>query len=276
MAADKRVLTRMKKELERLERDPPYGVTCWYKEGKLNHLEANLLGAEGTPYQGGVFKLDIKIPNNYPFQPPNVQFLTKIYHPNIDTAGRICLDVLKSPPTGSWKPAHNLHTILTSVQLLLAEPNPDDGLMVDISSEYKHRRATFIVKAKEWTHRYAKSAATGEEVTGSRSTHTEDTPNTAIPHGLEVASESTGEEVTGSKSTHTEDGTPNTAIPHGFEVASESTKVLKEGSRKCTAAIMKLKGLESVRSLTRQAEESRGRDWMKRTVLLEPARLRIQ
>lgn len=154
--ADKRVLSRMKKELERLKNDPPHGVTCWCKQGKLNNLEASLMGAEGTPYEGGLFKLDIEIPNNYPFQPPHVQFLTRIYHPNIDTAGRICLDVLKSPPTGSWKPAHNLHTILTSIQQLLVEPNPDDGLMADISVEYKQRRPTFVSKAKEWTCKYAK------------------------------------------------------------------------------------------------------------------------
>lgn len=148
----------MRKELERLKKEPPHGVTCWCKEGKLNSLEANLLGGEGTPYEGGVFKLSIEIPNNYPFQPPHVQFLTQIYHPNIDTAGRICLDILKSPPTGSWKPAQNLHSILTSIQLLLAEPNPDDGLMADISSEYKQRRPTFIAKAKEWTRKHAMGA----------------------------------------------------------------------------------------------------------------------
>lgn len=155
--ADKRVVSRMNKELERLKKDPPHGITCWSVEGKLNHLEAKLLGGEETPYEGGVFKLEIKIPNRYPFEPPHVQFLTKIYHPNIDSAGRICLDVLKSPPTGSWKPAHNLHTILTSIQLLLAEPNPDDGLMVEISREYKHQRPAFVAKAKQWTSQYAKS-----------------------------------------------------------------------------------------------------------------------
>lgn len=180
--ADKRVLSRMKKELERLKKDPPHGVTCWCKQGKLNCLEANLLGAEGTPYEGGVFKLDIQIPNNYPFQPPHVRFLTQIYHPNIDTAGRICLDVLKSPPTGSWKPAHNLHTILTSIQLLVAEPNPDDGLMADISSEYKQRRPTFNAKAKEWTHKYAMGVQ--PHITGDNSATTpelKEETNTAIP-----------------------------------------------------------------------------------------------
>lgn len=160
--ADKRVVSRMSKEMERLKKEPPHGVTCWPKDGRLNHLEVKLLGGENTPYEGGVFKLEIKIPNRYPFEPPHVQFLTQIYHPNIDTAGRICLDVLKSPPTGSWKPAHNLHTILTSIQLLLAEPNPDDGLMADISSEYKHQKPTFLAKAKEWTTKYAKSSCSVE------------------------------------------------------------------------------------------------------------------
>ena len=148
----------MGKEIDRLKKEPPHGVTCWPKDSRLNHLEVNLLGGESTPYEGGVFKLEVKIPNRYPFEPPHVQFLTKIYHPNIDTAGRICLDILKSPPTGSWKPAHNIHTILTSIQLLMAEPNPDDGLMADISSEYKHQKPTFMSKAKEWTDKYAKGS----------------------------------------------------------------------------------------------------------------------
>ena len=138
--ADMQRASRMRKEIERLRNDPPHGVSCWPKEGRLDCLEAKLVGSKDTPYEGGIFKLEIKIPERYPFEPPQVQFLTKIYHPNIDTAGRICLDVLKSPPQGSWKPAHNISTVLTSIQLLVSEPNPDDGLMADISHEYKHNR----------------------------------------------------------------------------------------------------------------------------------------
>lgn len=162
--ADKIVVSRMSKEVERLKKEPPHGVTCWPKDGRLNHLEVKILGGENTPYEGGVFKLEIKIPNRYPFEPPHVQFLTQIYHPNIDPAGRICLDVLKSPPTGSWKPVHNLHTILISIQLLLAEPNPDDGLMADISSEFKHQKSTFLAKAREWTKKYASSCSTKPDI----------------------------------------------------------------------------------------------------------------
>ena len=147
--------SRMKKELQRLGTDPPHGVSCWPKEGRLDYLEAKLLVSKDTPYEGGIFKLEVKVPERYPFEPPQVHFVTKIYHPNIDTAGRICLDVLKSPPQGSWKPAHNLSTVLTSIQLLVSEPNPDDGLMADISHEYKHNRPQFVEKAKEWVRMYA-------------------------------------------------------------------------------------------------------------------------
>ena len=67
-------------------------------------------------------------------EPPKIRFLTPIYHPNIDTAGRICLDSLKMPPKGAWKPALNVCTLLTTIQLLMTEPNPDDPLMTEIVS----------------------------------------------------------------------------------------------------------------------------------------------
>ncbi|KAK3591859.1 hypothetical protein CHS0354_005060 [Potamilus streckersoni] len=125
-------LARMKRELQLLTQSPPHGISCWAKEDQLDKLEAQILGIEGTPYEGGLFKLEIQIPDRYPFEPPKVRFVTPIYHPNIDTGGRICLDTLKMPPKGAWKPCLNVSTVLTSIQLLMAEPNPEDPLMVDI------------------------------------------------------------------------------------------------------------------------------------------------
>eukprot|EP00124_Ichthyophonus_hoferi_P004554 Ihof_evm4s516 gene=Ihof_evmTU4s516 len=123
---------RMKRELEMFERDDREGISCWPINDCIDRLEANIRGATETPYSGGMFKLEIQIPERYPFEPPKVRFITPIYHPNIDNAGRICLDILKMPPKGGWKPSLNVSTVLTSIQLLLAEPNPDDPLMSDI------------------------------------------------------------------------------------------------------------------------------------------------
>ena len=64
-------------------------------EDKTDTLEAVLLGPPDTPYSGGVFKLELLLPERYPFEPPKLRFVTQIYHPNVDEGGRICLDILK-------------------------------------------------------------------------------------------------------------------------------------------------------------------------------------
>lgn len=124
-------------------------------------LSAEIVGGTGTPYEGGLFSLEVKIPERYPFEPPTIRFLTPIYHPNIDNSGRICHDALKLPPKGAWKPSLNISTVLTSIQLLMAEPNPDDPLMADISSEFKYNRHLFMEKARKWTQEHAVQKNTG-------------------------------------------------------------------------------------------------------------------
>ncbi|XP_033116650.1 ubiquitin-conjugating enzyme E2 T-like [Anneissia japonica] len=94
-------LGRMKREIEMFERSPPPGISCSMKSDSSDSLEAQIIGAENTPYNGGLFHLEIQLPERYPFEPPKVRFVTPIYHPNIDAAGRICLDILKMPPSVS-------------------------------------------------------------------------------------------------------------------------------------------------------------------------------
>ncbi|XP_042348354.1 ubiquitin-conjugating enzyme E2 T [Plectropomus leopardus] len=147
--------SRLKRELQMLSTEPPPGITCWQTEDRIDDLRAQIVGGTGTPYEGGLFSLEIKIPERYPFEPPKMRFLTPIYHPNIDNSGRICHDALKLPPKGAWKPSLNISTVLTSIQLLMAEPNPDDPLMADISSEFKYNKQLFTEKAKKWTEEHA-------------------------------------------------------------------------------------------------------------------------
>jgi len=145
----------MKRELEMLTNEPPPGISCWNINDKLDELRASILGNEESPFESGIFKLEINIPNRYPFEPPVIKFITPIYHPNIDNGGRICLDLLKMKPKGCWRPSLNIATLLKSIQLLMSHPNPQDPLMADIANEFSSNKCLFVKKAKEWTQKYA-------------------------------------------------------------------------------------------------------------------------
>jgi ubiquitin-conjugating enzyme E2 N len=90
--------------------------------------------AQDADYRpGGRFNLELFLPDDYPMCPPRIRFLTRIYHPNIDRLGRICLDVLKN----NWSPALQIRTILLSIQALLGAPNPDDPLNEAVAKQWK-------------------------------------------------------------------------------------------------------------------------------------------
>eukprot|EP00055_Hartaetosiga_balthica_P005614 m.16698 g.16698 ORF g.16698 m.16698 type:complete len:150 (-) comp4659_c0_seq1:274-723(-) len=117
----------------------------------IHHWNATILGPDKSPYEGGVFFLDIHVPHDYPYKPPKVKFTTKVYHPNINGEGGICLDILK----GNWSPAITIHKLCLSICSLLTDPNPDDPLVGSIAREYTSDRATYNKKAMDWTKKYA-------------------------------------------------------------------------------------------------------------------------
>ncbi|XP_065572384.1 ubiquitin-conjugating enzyme E2 T-like isoform X2 [Artemia franciscana] len=125
------------------------------EQSALDSSKIVIAGLIGTPYQGGKFDIEITIPERYPFEAPGVRFTTPVYHPNIDNRGRICMDLLKSQPTGTWKPTIHLSHLLISVQLLLSEPNPNDPLMPEIAEEFLKNREKFNATARSWTAEHA-------------------------------------------------------------------------------------------------------------------------
>ncbi|KAG0567016.1 hypothetical protein KC19_7G104300 [Ceratodon purpureus] len=127
------------------------GISASPSEENLRYFNVMILGPSQSPYEGGVFKLELFLPEEYPMAAPKVRFLTKIYHPNIDKLGRICLDILKD----KWSPALQIRTVLLSIQALLSAPNPDDPLAENIAKHWKTNEAEAMETAREWTKAYA-------------------------------------------------------------------------------------------------------------------------
>jgi ubiquitin-conjugating enzyme (huntingtin interacting protein 2) len=145
---------RLKKELAEVGKDDTSGVNARpVTEGSLRHLIGTIKGPEGSVYDGGVFEIDIVIPPSYPFQPPVMKFITKIWHPNISSqTGAICLDILKD----QWSPALTIKTALLSLQALLCSPEPGDPQDAQVAKMYKTARAEFDRTARFWTESFAK------------------------------------------------------------------------------------------------------------------------
>ena len=143
---------RIIRELKDLENDPP-GNCCAgpAEDSNLFFWKGHIIGPTDSPYEGGLFELDIQLPPDYPFRPPTVTFTTKIYHPNINATGMICLDILKD----QWTPALSIGKVLLSISSLLTDPNPRDPLMGDIARQYETNRELFNQTAREWTLRHA-------------------------------------------------------------------------------------------------------------------------
>jgi len=144
-------LKRISKELQDLGRDPPAQCSAGPATDDMFHWQATIMGPEDSPYYGGVFFLTIHFPTDYPFKPPKVSFTTKIYHPNINNNGSICLDILRS----QWSPALTISKVLLSICSLLTDPNPDDPLVPEIARMYKHDKPKYTQTAREWTKKYA-------------------------------------------------------------------------------------------------------------------------
>ncbi len=144
---------RLHGELKEITTTPPEGCSAGpISDDDLFHWSGHIVGPDKSPYERGVFILDIVFPNDYPFKPPKMRFVTKIYHPNIAlSSGSICLDILKE----QWSPALTLSRVLLSLMSLLTDPNPNDPLEPNIASEYTKNRAQFDKAARQWTVQYA-------------------------------------------------------------------------------------------------------------------------
>lgn len=84
-------------------------------------------------WQGATYQFSFEIPSGYPHEPPKVLCLTKIYHPNIDLEGKVCLNILRE----EWKPVLDVNNVIDGVVYLFYEPNPDDPLNAGAAELYR-------------------------------------------------------------------------------------------------------------------------------------------
>lgn len=118
------VMKRLQTELMALMASQDPGVSAFPDGDSLFTWVGTIAGAVGTAYEGLSFKLSLQFPTDYPFKAPLVRFVTPCFHPNVDNAGNICLDILKD----KWSAAYSVKTVLISIQSLLGEPNNDSPL----------------------------------------------------------------------------------------------------------------------------------------------------
>ena len=142
---------RISKELKEISKDPPSNCSAGMVGDDILHWEATIIGPSESPYSGGMFNLDIHFPSDYPFKPPKIRFKTKIYHPNINSTGSICLDILNK----NWSPALTISKMLLSISSLLTDPNPEDPLDVDAANIYKQDLDRFNQIARNYTLKHA-------------------------------------------------------------------------------------------------------------------------
>jgi len=122
--------------------------------------ESNVLIWQGKvctdqpPYNIGAFKIEIVFPAEYPFKPPKITFKTKIYHPNIDEKGQVCLPII-SPE--NWKPATRTDQVIQALAALINDPEPEHPLRGDLAEEYTKNKKQFLQKAADYTKKHAET-----------------------------------------------------------------------------------------------------------------------
>lgn len=115
------------------------------KDDNIYHWQAVIFGPVDSLYEGYKFELDIHLPDNYPFSPPNVKFLTPIQHVNVNAKGDICLDILKN----NWTPSLNIQSVIVSLGQLLTYPNTDDPFNSDLAELYRTNKKEYTKRIKE-------------------------------------------------------------------------------------------------------------------------------
>ncbi|KAI3383158.1 hypothetical protein SNEBB_008157 [Seison nebaliae] len=159
MAQQSAAVKRLMAEYAQLSTNPPDGIIAGpINEDNYFEWGAVITGPEGTCFEDGIFETRICFPQDYPLSPPTMRFVSKIFHPNIYSDGRVCISILHAPgedPTGyessaeRWSPVQSVEKILLSVVSMLAEPNDESPANVDAAKVWREEPNLFFEIARQ-------------------------------------------------------------------------------------------------------------------------------
>ena len=135
---------RLIRDFKRLSSDPPGGISGAPCADNLLVWNAVIFGPSDTPFEDGTFKLLLTFDESYPNKPPTVKFLSKMFHPNVYANGELCLDILQN----RWSPTYDVAAILTSIQSLLHDPNPNRYVSCHLTRKSRKCRSSIAISRK--------------------------------------------------------------------------------------------------------------------------------
>ncbi|KAK6931190.1 Ubiquitin-conjugating enzyme E2, partial [Dillenia turbinata] len=176
---------RLMRDFKRLQQDPPAGISGAPQDNNIMLWNAVIFGPDDTPWDGGTFKLTLQFSEDYPNKPPSVRFVSRMFHPNINRCytstksyllevqappldaivnlgifvvskyavasekvyadGSICLDILQN----QWSPIYDVAAILTSIQSLLCDPNPNSPANSEAARMFSENKREYNRRVRE-------------------------------------------------------------------------------------------------------------------------------
>merc|ERR1719359_145893 len=140
---------RLMRDFKRLQNDPPEGISGAPNGNNILQWQAVIFGPSGEAWEGGTFRLSLEFSEDYPNKAPKVKFLSKVFHPNVYADGSICLDILQN----QWSPIYDIAAILTSIQSLLCDPNPNSPANGEAARLYSENKREYYRRVKECVER---------------------------------------------------------------------------------------------------------------------------
>ncbi|KIJ64281.1 hypothetical protein HYDPIDRAFT_175636 [Hydnomerulius pinastri MD-312] len=135
---------RLIRDFKRLSSDPPSGISGSPCPDNIMVWNAVIFGPSDTPFEDGTFKLLLTFDESYPNKPPTVKFLSRMFHPNVYANGELCLDILQN----RWSPTYDVAAILTSIQSLLHDPNPNSPANAEAAQLYRENMKEYVRRVK--------------------------------------------------------------------------------------------------------------------------------